>query len=251
MTVGYTYLSANGKDLAVGTPGEVGVESTIYHPFLAEVAAPFNEIAVDWNSYYHEGEVVFGSEISCGQNHQFKPFFGVAGIYLEQEFALALTDQNTFYSGDIGNVDWKSEYWGVGLRFGSLYNYQFDQCFGLYGKFDASLLVGENKVVNSQEAILASESDFRYNVNFSQKEKCHFVPGYTVGAGFYMTPDICGNGSSISILVGYEFKAWHNIPNHRTFTGSGDDLGETAYSDSSSTRTWGTHGLVAGLQIGF
>ena len=77
------------------------------------------------------------------------------------------------------------------------------------------------------------------------------MPGYTVGAGFYMTPDICGNGSSISILVGYEFKAWHNIPNHRTFTGSGDDLGETAYSDSSSTRTWGTHGLVAGLQIGF
>lgn len=256
MMLGYTYLCGKGHDQVVGVDGETLVGSTIYHPYLNSLVSQFNEVEVQWDNYYHEGEIVFGSDISCGKGNHFKPFFGVAGIYLEQKFDLNLTDEEVIYDGDIGTVDWKSEYWGVGLRFGSHYQYQFDQCFGFFGKVDASLLVGENKESNTQTAIIATESDFESTIDFTKKDKCLFVPGFSVGAGFSMTPDICGCGSSgsFSLFVGYEFNVWYNIPNHRTFTlipQDDDDLEAVAYSDSGTNRTWGNHGLFAGMQISF
>lgn len=251
VTFGYTFLSGNAHDQTAGVLGSLGVESTIFHPSLADQHGGFNLVEVQWDHYYHEGEIVFGSDISCGKCHEFKPFFGVAGIYLEQKFELDLTDPEVEFDGDEGNVDWKAENWGVGLRFGSHYNYNFDNCFGFYGKFDASLLVGQSTVTNYQELILASESDARTVLNFYEKDKCHFVPGFSVGAGFSMTPDICGSGSSFSLVVGYEYNVWYNIPNHRTFTSSNGEANLNPYSDSGSTRTWGDHGLFAGLEIGF
>ena len=250
MTLGYTYLSAKENDYLEGSvDSEIG--STFLHPYLVAQTDGFDLIAVEWENFYHEGQVVFGSEISCGQCHQFKPYIGVAGIYLEQKFDLDLSNLNAELAGDEAGVEWESQYWGVGLRFGSEYNYKFDQCFGFFGKFNASLLVGENKAENNQYLVSLAEEAAVTELNFIEKDKCHFVPGCSVGVGFSMTPDICGSGSSFSLRVGYEFQAWYNIPNHRTFSGDNVEINEIAYSDSASTRTWGSHGLFAGVQIGF
>ncbi len=246
--LGYVYLSGCGDDaIQQGTDNTVG--TTIMHMELLQTAGGFTDIAVDWNNYYQEGEVVLGSDISCGKDHHFRPFFGAAGIYLEQKFELDLTDPEVAFNGDTGTVDWKSEYWGVGLRFGSHYKYQFNDCLSFIGRFNASLLVGENKYHNNQSVILATEADFEEQINYSGKSKCHFVPGYSVGVGFAIEPELCG--CSLSMRVGYEFSEWHNIPNHRTFSGDASDIEEVAHSDSASTRTWGSHGLFAGLSFGF
>lgn len=244
---GYVYLSGSKNDSIQQSFGNT-IGTTVMHYGLFQESAGFTDIAVDWRNQYHEGEVVLGSSAFCGKNHVFLPYFGAAGIYLEQKFALDLSDPDLVFAGDAGAVDWESQYWGVGLRFGSHYKYQLGSCLAFIGRFNASLLVGENKFHNFQSVIFSSEAE-ELRLNISGKNKCHVVPGYSLGAGFAIEPEICG--CTLSLRVGYEFNEWYNIPKHRTFSGESTVDGEVAYSDSASNRTWGSHGLFAGLSFAF
>ena len=87
----------------------------------------------------------------------------------------------------------------------------------------------------------------------------HIGQGFGVfGYGGYI-----GNASDINAAVAYKnadpgrlctpdhrrFERAH-IPNHRTFTGD-DFEGDVAISNSANTRTYGFHGLFAGVGVSF
>lgn len=243
---GYVYLSASGDDAIENLTDGVG--TTLMHFGLFSDSAGFTDAAIEWRNYYQEGEVVLGSNISCGKYHSFYPYFGAAGLYLEQKFELDLSDPDGVFAGDTGTVDWESQYWGVGLRFGTDYTYKMCDCIAFFGRFNASLLVGENKFQNNQSVIVTGEGT-EDQLTLSATDKCLFVPGYSIGAGFAIEPEFCG--VTFSLRVGYEFSEWYNLPNQRTFSGETLDTAEVAYSDSATNRTWGSHGLFAGISIGF
>jgi len=198
----------------------------------------FLKVKGNWDTCYNEGEVLFFYSLCSNERHSFSPFFGAAGIALDQD--LKIKGRNP--EDDILSLKWESNYWGVGLRFGSNYEYVLCDCLRLFAKTSATLLAGElDSKINLFFDIMSEEAE-SVELTIKDDKCCHFVPGYHIGAGLVYDKCICNFG--FSIRVGYDFVNWHNIPNPVK-------LGSGIWGASASTRTLGFHGPSAGLSIYF
>jgi hypothetical protein len=83
--------------------------------------------------------------------------------------------------------------------------------------------------------------------DYNDDDKCLIVPGYHVQVGFLYESCYCG--VDFGVRLGYEFVNWYNVPNHRVFPGESDL--DSAISTSSSIRSFGMHGLLAGADVRF
>jgi len=214
-------------------PDEVfKVASPLVHPaVLPEIL--FSSIHCKYALNYREWDVLLHYEICCAPNHSFSPYFGVAGVDLNQHLKMNTSDS--------GSLRWKSEYRGVGLRAGSYYTYKIDQCFSLFANANGTLVVGNPHTKNRQ--------DFVGSIKFKDDDCCLFVPGYHITAGALY--EICYCGREYSFRCGYEFVNWYNTPNPRIFSSNGIDTSEISNSTSPNTRTIGFHGILAGISLKF
>jgi len=212
--------------------GSNGITSPLIHPDLLTTNL-YDEAKGHWDLTYQEWDVLFSYDISCNCCHSFSPFFGVAGVYIEQHLRAEFPND--------WEVDWHSDYWGVGLRAGSEYAYRFNDCFSFFARASGTLLAGKADSRNRQE--------FGTDIEIKDDDCCHFVPGYHIGAGFVYEGCTCG--TEWGIRIGYEFLNWHNVPNHRVFSGTDGDNAELSHSSSASTRNLGFHGLLAGVSLSF
>ncbi len=244
-SISYTYIGScdNRKAEFDGDLGEfAGVSSPLVNPAVFDNDTLYEEAEGSWDLCYHEWDILFGNDIICNQCHHFKPFFGVAGICLDQEIKVNLTET----SGENAEIEvkWENEYWGVGLRTGMEYTYRINQCYSIFAKAHGTLLAGEVCNKNKQFFVIGDNKEF---FNFNEDDHCHFVPGFSIATGFLY--DTCYCDREFSFKLGYEFVSWHNIPNHRVYTGrASEELGD---STSPSTRTLGFHGLMAGVSLSF
>ncbi|NGX43086.1 MAG: hypothetical protein K940chlam7_01377 [Chlamydiae bacterium] len=216
---------------------------------LGEEADLFKKVEGSWNARYHEWDILASYNISCKECHFFQPFFGVAGIFLDQDLKVEASGTISDITSE-AKVKWDSEYWGVGLRAGTHYEYHFSNCMRFFANAYGTILAGEATIKNDQ--FIEQISGTGENIverGFKDSENCHqMVPGYHLATGFIY--DTCWCNWDFSFRLGYEFMNWHNIPNHRVF--SGDDLNAgIGHSSSETTRTLGFHGLLAGLSVGF
>jgi hypothetical protein len=250
LSASYTYLKSG--DHASQEFDDPGPEDGIISPLLYTGLAPFDGIInfefgdQHWDLYYNEWDVLLSYDICCGGCHHFTPFFGVAGIVLDQE--LTAEFENTS-EGAISAYDfeWKSDYWGVGLRAGAAYQFDLNCGLSIYANSHATLLAGEaNSKSEHFFEDLSAEADG--GIEFKDDDCCHFVPGYHIAAGLAYAG--CWCDWEIGARLGYEFIYWHNIPNHRVFFG-GDSVAEASHSTSPHTRSIALHGLVAGVSLTF
>lgn len=250
LSASFTYLSSDdhAKQRFRGADDDNGIISPLIFG-----GAPFDDEPTyehgkqRWKFKYNEWDVLLSYEICCNSCHHFRPYFGVAGLILDQDLKAHFSHRTDNVDT---HIDWDSEYWGVGLRAGS--NYQFDiGCgFSVFAKAHATLLAGEadseNKhhfVSNSTAIGIADE-----RIHFKDDDCCHFIPGYNISAGFSYTG--CWCDWEIGARLGYEFVWWQNLPNHRIFFGDNTSI-EASHSSSPDTRSIGFHGLVAGLSLSF
>ncbi|HEY4832830.1 MAG TPA: Lpg1974 family pore-forming outer membrane protein [Waddliaceae bacterium] len=228
----YTYIHAQTKR---SFRGDDDVACPLIHPATDEAGDTFDAARGRWELNYHDWDVLATYDIACNQCHHFKPFIGIAGNVINQKFHVKLRADS-----EIDTVNWSSDYWGVGLRAGAEYVYQISDCLRFFSVAHGTLLAGKADGTNHQS--------FPSTVRVKDDNCCYFVPGYHIGTGFSYNTCMCD--WDVSFRIGYEFLVWHNVPNHRIFTG-GDGMGSYSDSTSPSTRTLGFHGLLLGLGVSF
>lgn len=240
LAASYTYL--NTCDSA-STSDSGDVIPTFTHPGFTISVGNFDEGKGSWESTYHEWDVLLSFDNSCNQCHKLSHFFGVAGIVLDQEFTATVEK-----SSSIIHTKWDNDYWGVGLRFGTHYSRVICDCFSIFASGHASIIAGESdSKIDFDSQNLSTDPDHV----FKEDKECRIVPGYHITTGF--SYDTCVCDWDLSFRIGYEFLAWFNVPERRTYVADGSigSSQEAALATSSNNRTLGFHGLFVGAQLSF
>ncbi len=226
------------------------VSSPLFHPALhfTEDDPNFWELTKVTGKYdltYQTWDVLLAYDIACNRCHSFQPFFGVEGLILNQEYRTK--GYVDYENDDVDSVSakWSSDFFGVGLKIGTDYQFQMFDCLQFYGSAAGSITVGDHdgKYVGGVWD-QSGNGDFSA---FSDGDCCQFVPGYHLAAGFLYETDACG--CEFAVRLGWEFVQWHNVSNPRSF--SNWIPGNEYFSSSSDYTTLGFHGLVAGLDFSF
>lgn len=202
--------------------------------------------------FYHEWDLLLAYDVYSGPCHRFTPYFGIAALFLEQVVDAEFSKTTLIPAGLIPKqveeddtaveVEWKSDYSGVGIRMGAEYECNISNCILFFTKANVSLLGGESTTNNEQIRIQPAKKNEILKV--IDDDNCHFVTGYHIAAGLSYSSCICG--WDYGVRLGYEFVNWHNVHNHRVFSGNNLDT-ESGHSSSNRTRTLGFHGLFFGL----
>lgn len=248
MEASYTYLETRNKDSRRNKQeGDMVPVNT--HPGF-NLNNDYGQGRGKWNAEYQEWDVLFVYNLHNTRCHKFSSFFGVAGIELDQKLHINVSDE----SADLSvRTNWRGDYWGVGFRAGSQYEYNFSDCLSFFTRAHGTVLAGEPKKVRIHFDNENGSADGELIV--SDDNRCQIVPGYHIGAGFSYNTDFCD--TEWSLRVGYDFLHWFNLPRHRSFIGGANDqsldgAGVALSTSSASTgRTVGFHGLTAGISVAF
>jgi hypothetical protein len=258
LVASYTWVYSGTSSSVVnpldGVPD--GVDGFRLHPALSDFSETAFELAgARYRLHYNEWDVLFTYRISCNPCHTFIPHFGIAGIIANSTFG-------GFYSPDVDLVEddtfgfWSStaNYWGVGLRVGADYEYQFSRCLKAFARGQATLLAGEAK--NTDFSALPGDASTTGEIvsitMVDDHKSCHMVPGYHIAVGVQYDDRMCD--MDVFFRIGYEFLSWWNMPNQRTFvTGGATDANTNGLgaSTSASVRNLGFQGLFVGGGVSF
>lgn len=195
----------------------------------------FNKASASYELVYQEWDLLLTYEFCCNHGTLFTPFFGIAGIYVDQDL-----DVKVFSDEDHHKASWSSLYWGIGFRAGADYQLYLTRCLRLYSTFNGTLLAGEAKSKHKQSIV--------DRFKFKDDNCCRFVPGCFIGTGIYYDTAICD--IDFTVRLGYEFRYWYNMPRNRFFSGQ-NARGEASNSTSSHTRILAYQGLTAGIAMTF
>lgn len=241
----WTWISACDSSSVSSHDGEL-INSPLLHQVFG--VPGFSHAKGSYDLDYHDWDVLLSYNLCNTGCHEFSPFFGVAGLILDQEQKVDLHDNEDLFGADRAHVKWNSDLWGVGLRAGTHYEYRFNDCMKVFARAEGTLLAGESDGTNKQYYIDTDESALRTDYSFKDGEHCHCIPGYHLTAGMIYETCVCDY--EFALRLGYEFVHWHNIPNPRVFVGD-DSSADLAHSTSRSTRDVAFHGLLAGVSFGF
>lgn len=254
LTASYTWIYSGTTST---TSSATGIGGLRLHPWLSGLTdatqATFGLGRANYSLHYNEWDVLFSYRIACNPCHSFVPHFGIAGIVTDSRFRgvyIRGTVADPLVDGVFSDT---ADYWGVGLRVGSDYEYKFSRCLTAFARAQGTILAGEAK--NSHASALASTATapvpiVAVNAVDSHKS-CHLVPGYHLAVGVQYDDKMCD--MDVFFRVGYEFLNWWNMPNQRTFVHNQEDMGNsgTGPSTSASVRTLGFQGLFVGAGVSF
>jgi Legionella pneumophila major outer membrane protein precursor len=230
--------------------GDKYLEAIYTHTYslIGPTPAPSQDfVTMKQDLTYQSFDALFTTDYCMKSCHHFKPFFGVTGLYVDQDNRSTWMQTETNLTTHVGNTKWNSCLSGYGLRMGSTYSFSICDGLRLFGTGSAAITVADHDTsISFFKVDTTGENSTEYDYTFKDSE-CVFVPGYHLQIGFEY--DTCMCGSDFGIRVGYEFLQWHNLPNARRFSSEGPP--ELSYSSSATVNTLGYHGLFAGLNVKF
>lgn len=214
--------------------------STQFNPAIITAGEGFTALSSKYKLNYQTFDVLLASEC-CLCEHVFIPFFGITGVFLDQNID---SDGTTAVTALVSQLRWRSDYWGIGLKVGSEYKYTFCDGFGFFACASGSIVAGE---VDTTRTETADATGTPVTPTLNNDDECHFLNGYHIAAGFLY--EDCWCNWDFALRLGYEFVKWHNVSTLRRFTSTA--VPQVATSGSPYTTTLGFHGLFAGLSISF
>ncbi len=217
----------------------------LLHPGFVE-ELDFNPTGCNgtYEACYQEGEALLYFDWCNNGCNTLRPYFGLAGVYLDQE----LKSDSTYVLGTAptgsARTKWESELWGVGLRVGAEYRFCYAKCLNFYAFADGTFLGTHSESEDKQEFFNGIQNE----ILKTKDDHCwSCLPGFHLGVGAEWNFCICD--FDMGIRLGYEFLEWFGVPKHRVFTG--DDLENEIGSSSHEDRSFGFQGLFAGLVFHF
>lgn len=218
---------------------------------------PFQFAEGKWESTYQTWDVLFSFDIDCCHCHTLTPFFGVEGLILNQR--LEVNYENTpDAKAWSAQYKWADNFFGAGIKVGTEYTYNICQCLQLFARASGSLIVGDDDITNTQTFWTGTTSPDYLSIHWKDDDCVRILPGYHVQLGLLYESCYCG--TEWGFRFGWELVEWHNIANHRSFVSEVNVLSPGAFegnsvdvsgSSSPNTRTYGFHGLLAGLEVHF
>lgn len=241
----YTYISTCISD-KVAKPDNGHLEATLIDAIVVPGNMSLDHVRASYKLTYQSFDLLFATDYCLRQCHNFRPYFGVSGVVLNQEEHCAgYLNQPLQVTAGAGKK-WKDSYIGVGLKIGSEFNWHIFEGLSLYANGAGMAAVGDHDGSNIIEANLPFSGNINYDLRFNECE-CLLVPGYHIGIGFLY--EICYYGCYFGVRFGYEFLEWQNVPNIRRFPVQ--NLSDAGMSTSPTVDTLGFHGLFAGLDLRF
>lgn len=230
----YTYLQGStSKKISFNNPSSTnGLTSPLAHPDLLPETL-FSAIKGRYTFSYQEWDLLVKYNLCCSGRHEVNPFFGLVGVHLSQHLKGVFDNTST--------VRWKSDYTAIGLRAGSIYSYSLEDCLKVFASAHGSLVVGHPHSKNKQH--------FTTHLTLKDDDCCHTMAGYHLAVG--LEYDSCLCNQPYTLTAGYEFVNWYHVPNQRVFTSTDGETAEISHSTSPNTRTFGFHGVFAGIVLPF
>lgn len=239
----YTYIKSCNKT-CVDRPDEGFLQSTLQPGFAFSESLDYAR--ADYELLYQSFDILFATDYSWRKCHNFRPFCGVSGLFLNQKENSYIRQDIDVDNSNTGNLNWKDDYSGFGLKVGSEYTWILGRDISLYATASGTITVGDHTGKSRYRSSFPIETPTSYDVTFHDKE-CITIPGYHVGLGFLYEVSWCGN--DFGVRIGYEFQEWHNVPNLRRNTLEGEP--QAGISTSGTSTTIGLHGLFAGFDLSF
>lgn len=251
----YTWFStANNSKLEITPPSEeIDVTAPPPITFQLEQLVTFADPAFNINFLgdpsavkakydlsFQSFDVLFAGNYALKQCHYFKPYFGVTGLFINQEFKIDTDTINPILTSE---GKWTDKYDGYGLKVGSEYNLALCDGFSLFGNGAGLITVGNHTASFEQE--ISGEIEIAVPSAKLSYEECVFLPGYQISAGFQFDGTVCD--FEYAIKIAYEFQNYFNTPNLPLFVNE-DSL---FLSSSTTNSNLGFHGLSAGFNVKF
>jgi len=192
---------------------------------------------------YQTFDVLFASDYCFRQCHNFKPFFGVTGLFLDQDLSSNWVESDLTEIAT-GATKWSGQYSGYGLKMGTEYSLTICDGFSMYASASGAITVGDQCSTYSTGKIDSDSSEWKMSL---KEEECVFVPGYNIGLGFQYDSCLCD--MEYSARLGYEFVQWNNVNNQPRFYSA--DTNNFSAASSSTLATLGYHGINLGVSVTF
>jgi len=245
----YTWLQVNSSGRCTRADDNEFVASPLFHPSFDDCFCDprFEDLTTvrgHFDLTYQTWDVIFSYDIACNRCHKFAPFFGVEGLIYNQKYCVGGFADPENRNADSVRSKWSSDFFGVGLKWGTAYEFQLIDCLKFYSNASGTITVGEH-----DGKFRCSSNDPSGNVqkrSFSDGDCTRFVPGYKLAVGFLYESEMCGY--DFVVRAGWEFNQWFNLSAPRKFF-SKEDGGE--HCSASQHHNPGFHGLVAGLDLQF
>ncbi|GAB4232851.1 MAG: hypothetical protein Tsb0021_11660 [Chlamydiales bacterium] len=231
----YTYIHpTESSEISSTIPGSI--TSTLFssHFNLDNLLSAKANMKLEYSSF----DVLFSRDFTLSDCHTLTPFIGMEGLFTEERLSSKIRNEE-----ETASLNWKSDYWGAGLKIGTTYFYNLSQCFSLFAKGSLSLIYGEVCSENRQ-SIVSEEINSELKYKSDRMGNC--MPGWHLASGLSYEQILCG--CSVHWRLGYEFVQWANFPNLRRYTTQG--VSNLGISTSSHTR-FGFQGLLAGVKVKF
>jgi Legionella pneumophila major outer membrane protein precursor len=129
-----------------------------------------------------------------------KPFLGIKGAYIDQEYKIDYTILRT-----INKIKAKNDYWGVGIETGYNANFIVKSYFSIYAQTNLAILFGRTSIKESSDTPVTSLA--QYNL----KEKSYNVLPYSdISFGLSWNRRFSKQNITPTCNIGYEFQHWWN-----------------------------------------
>jgi len=236
----YTYIDSSDSST---TKDEGNVYPVNTHPGF--VTNTFDAGKGTWHSEYQEWDLMLAFDNSCNRCYNLSHSFGIAGLNLDLEMKSKLDKVSPEY---VEQTKFKSDLYGVGFRLGTAFKTEVCDCLDFFAGGHASVLIAESD--SKTEFDGRSDVDTKADNELKEDGVCQLIPGYHLAAGFSYEATACN--CDFGLRLGYEILVWHNLPNKRAYVrDSGFSTPYLAESSFSNVRTFGYHGLFAGIEVGF
>ena len=187
----YTRLNGTNSSSFVPTVGATGIFYTSW--YLQDIsnasAFSFTDIPLgvkgSWKVEIDKIDLELGRAFYVGTNLITTPFVGASGHWMDQNYRLTLTDNQTS-GGGLYDVFYKNKSWAIGPRFGLETKWIFYEGFRLFGYGAFALMYSENDMSgNSTEADTAYTTTKVEEINLRDVEELQIGLGW----GSYFTSD--------------------------------------------------------------
>lgn len=247
MTATYTYVDMVQTHTVHGSDN---IDILAFPGFVNQDVGA-NPIHGKWYMKYQTWDTMLYFNYCCCECLYITPSIGVAGLILNEQLKnSAITSiSNPPITNVTTDVNWKSLVRGVGIKSGLDINFLYSRCLTFYGFANGSLLAAKaHTKYKEDDYYVLADTNVQAELRVKDHNCTRCVPGFHIGVGAQATFCICG--FPISARAGYEFLQWYNIPKHRIFSWT-DIANGNIPTSPSTTRTFGFHGPLVGLDLSF
>lgn len=161
MTFFYSDVDGKGKVASLGTFSAAAGLSFLFPDFDPSLGLA-DHVSASWRLNYFVWDLMLGRAFQVTPKVALHPYFGLRAALIDQDYR-AKTSLNFKLSSSVsltgnGRISLDNDFWGVGPRLGTHFNYTFKGHWSFLGNLAASLLYGHLKVVENDRAFLRAST---------------------------------------------------------------------------------------------